>query len=127
MKYNAFILDWTMDNYQQLKAKLVKYGFAYVPEEECRHIRVAVAWNYVAEFAVLCQEHLNQPYNYVDIQFPTERTTVVVFQTKTFFVRNTRENERVRQWALAQGLPTDQADWSVAVLDPVLCESGKVT
>ena len=120
MKYNAFILDWTMDNYRQLKTKLLKYGFAFVPEAGCRHIRVAVPWNYVAEFSALCQEHLNQPCNYVDIQFPVEKTTVVVFQAKTFFVKSMRENEQVRQWALAQGLPVQQADWPVAVLEPVL-------
>lgn len=120
MKYNALILDWTMDNYRELKAKLLKYGFAYLPEPGSRHIRVAVTWKFIAEFAALCQEHLNRPCNYVDIQFPAESTTVVVFQTKTFFVRNHVENERVRQWALAHGLPAQQADWPVAVLEPVL-------
>lgn len=114
MKTNATVLDWTMDNFPQFKVKLLKYGLAFMPQEGTRHIRVAVPWWYVAEFARICQEHLNRPYNYVDVQFPAQNTTVV-FRDKTFFVRSARENERVRRWALAQGLPVQQADWPVAV------------
>jgi hypothetical protein len=62
----------------------------------------------------LCQQHLNAPFNYVDLQFPAEKQTVIVFRGKTFVITSLEENAQAVQWALAQGLPEAQADWATS-------------
>jgi len=55
MSFNAYILDWSMDNYAQLRQKLAKANFTFKQEEKSEHIRVAVPLRRVNEFASLCQ------------------------------------------------------------------------
>ncbi len=111
MAFNAFILDWTMEHFDLLKKELADSGFMFAKTGPEEHIRVAVPYAQVEEFAALCRAHLNAPCNYVDIQYPAEKKTVLVFHEKTFVVANRAENESAREWALARGLPARQADW----------------
>ena len=111
MDTNAFILDWTMDDYGGLLQALIEARFSYRKETGTEHVRVEVPHGRVTEYASLCQSHLNAPFNYVDVQFPAERQTVIVFRQKVFINANMEENAQAVQWALAQGLPEAQADW----------------
>ena len=111
MRYNAYVLDWTMNNYDQFKKALVNSGLSFVGETGTEHIRVAIPFKQFTAFARLCQTHLNAPFNYVDIQFPDEKTTVIVFGKASFVITDPHENEKVKQWAIDLGLPPEQADW----------------
>jgi hypothetical protein len=112
MNFNAFILDWSMDHYPQLRQELTKANFTIKQEEHNEHIRVAVPFMRVNQFSSLCQAHLNSPFNYVDIQYPNEKKTIIVFKQETFIISSNEENERVRAWAIQMGLPEIQADWT---------------
>ena len=114
MTLNAFVLDWTMDQYEQLKDELAGAQFVFEPEGETNHIRVAVPFEQVGAFAELCQKHLNRAVNYVDIQYPDQKTTVIIFQAATHFITNSEENEKVKTWAIQMGLPPEQADWGTS-------------
>lgn len=114
MTFNAFILDWTMDDYEQLKEELTEAQFSFKPEDETRHIRVAVPFERVGAFAKRCQKHLNKPINYVDIQYPVQKITVIIFQSMMHQITNSEENEKVKGWAIKMGLPPEQADWGTS-------------
>jgi hypothetical protein len=110
MKNNAYILDWTMDEYDSLKQELSDSEFEFEQEEGKGHIKVTVPFDKKDDFGRIVENHLTVP-NYVDIQFPEEKTTVVVFQNNTFTINNQEKNEEIRKWAIEQGLPEEQADW----------------
>lgn len=114
MKTNAYILDWTMNDYEELKEELSVAGFASEQEQDSEHVRVEVPFEKVDEFAKLVQAHLNAPQNYVDIQYPEEKTTVVIFKDKSVHITSDDQNEEVRKWAMSIGLPKAQADWPTA-------------
>jgi hypothetical protein len=114
MDFNAFIVDWTVSDYDGLKEKLTGAGFVFEREGTTPHIRVRVPFDRVQVFAALCQEHMNAPFNYVDVQYPDRKTTVIVFQTAVHFITNREENERVKAQAINMGLPPDQADWATS-------------
>jgi hypothetical protein len=110
--FNAYVLDWTMNDYSALKAALDAAGIALQPEGE--HIRLSIPFERLREITQLLQAHLNARYNYVDIQFPQLNTTVIVFQQRIFTIRSATENAEAQQWAIAQGLPPAQADWGTS-------------
>ena len=112
MKPNAYILDWTMNEYDRLLAQLKEQGFAFQKEEGKEHVRVDVPFFRWEEFADLIQQHLNAPYNYVDISYPKENKLMIIFGAKKFVISSKEENEAAKKWAINQGLPTAQADWS---------------
>jgi len=114
MSFNAYILDWSMDHYTQLRQELAKADFAFEQGEQSEHIRVAVPFERVNEFASLCQAHLNSLFNYVDIQYPDEKKTIIVFKQETFIISGREENESVKAWAIRMGLPAAQADWATS-------------
>ncbi len=114
MDANAYVLDWTMDNYDLLKQELSRAGFSYRPEGDTNDIRITIPFERVGEAAAILQSHLNAPYNYVDVQFPDERRTVIIFREKVFTIASQAENDTVVAWALARGLPREQADWGVS-------------
>ena len=114
MDFNAFIVDWSMDDYDGLKTELTGAGFVFEREGRAEHIRVVVPLERVEVFAGLCQKHLNAPFNYVDIQFPEQRATVIVFQQAAHFITSQIANDRVKAWALAMGLPAKQAGWATS-------------
>lgn len=114
MPYNAYILDWTMNDYDGLKQKLKEAGFPFRKERGKEHIRAAVPFDRVEEFFRLTKSHLNTPYNYVDIQFPSEKKTALVFSERLIMVSNSQENEAAQRWAIARGLPPEQADWKTS-------------
>jgi hypothetical protein len=114
MSFNAYVLDWTIDGFEDLKDALSAAGFAFRKEADSAHIRVTVPFARAQDFAVLCQPRLNAPCNYIDVQFPDERQTALIFRQKMFLVSSREENERVKQWALAQGLPPEQSDWGTS-------------
>lgn len=110
---NAYILSWTMNDYAGLKEELRKAGFEFQKEDADEDIRAKVSFDRIDEFSALIKKHLNAPYNYVDIQFPEEKVTVIVFRDKTFFIHNQEECDAARTWAISIGLPEKQADWSI--------------
>ena len=112
MKPNAYILDWTMNEYGRLLAQLKELGFDFQKEEDKEHVRVDVPFFRWEEFANLVQQHLNAPYNYVDISYPKENKLMIIFGAKKFVISNNEENEAAKKWAINQGLPPAQADWS---------------
>lgn len=111
---NALIVHWTVNDYNGLKRQLAGTGFVLAPDTGSENLRVEVPYPRVHAFVTICQPHLNAPYNYIDIQFPTEKTTVLVFQEQVFTIQDAEENARVRAWAVAQGLPPEQADWGTS-------------
>ncbi len=111
MDFNAYLLDWTINDFPLLQQELTAANFAFQPEIGTGHIRAAVPFERVEEAAALIQKHLNAPQNYVDIQFPALKKTVIVFQRRVFTISSPQENDEAREWALAQGLPPEQADW----------------
>ncbi|MBI2410397.1 MAG: hypothetical protein HYV32_00680 [Candidatus Kerfeldbacteria bacterium] len=111
---NAYILDWTMNEYNKLLAQLKEENFEVIPEKNSEDVRVAVPFSRVDDFADRVMEHLNAPYNYVDIQYPIEKTTVVIFQQKKLFITNEVDNNAAKKWAIDQGLPVEQADWATS-------------
>jgi len=114
MNFNAFILDWTMDDYDGLKAELDAAGFEFEREAENEHIRVKVPFDGLEIFADICRPHLNAPCNYIDVQFPKMKRTVLIFSEQVFMVGDVVENEAVVAWALGRGLPLEQADWPLS-------------
>ncbi|MDP4008306.1 MAG: hypothetical protein Q8P68_03895 [Candidatus Peregrinibacteria bacterium] len=112
MKPNAYILDWTMNEYSRLLAQLKEQGFDFQKEEGEEHVRVDVPFFRWEEFANLVQPQLNAPYNYVDIKYPEENKLIIIFGAKRFVITNKEENEAAKKWAIDSGLPTAQADWS---------------
>lgn len=112
MAANAYVLEWTMNNYDDLKTGLVRLGLSC--EADGNDLRVQVPYARVADAARLFQQHLNAPYNYVDLQYPAARMTVIVFQERVFLIRNAEENRSAQDWAIAQGLPPEQADWGTS-------------
>lgn len=114
MVLNAFMLDWTMDDYDGLKRALTDAGIAFETVEDSPHIRAAIPFERLDETASLIRQHLNAPFNYVDIQYPALRRTVIVFRERVFMLTNLYESERAKQWAIAQGLPPEQADWATS-------------
>jgi hypothetical protein len=111
MPHNAYILDWTMERFPELIAALRASGLAWVGEGDGPHIRVSVPLDRLDAFASLCQAHLNAPCNYVDLQYPEERLTVLVFRERVFRIRSREQNAVAQHWAMERGLPATQAEW----------------
>ena len=114
MKYNAYILDWTMNNYTVFKQKLQDAHFNFIAKKNNPHLRVEVSFARVQDFFSIVRMHLNTSYNYIDIQFPSEKITVLIFSERVIFISNEPENEAARKWAISKGLPIKQADWSTS-------------
>jgi hypothetical protein len=112
--FNAFIVDWTMADYSQLQQTLADSHFAFAKSGADDHLRVAVPFPRVQEFASICQKHLNAPCNYVDVQYPAENKTILVFQQRVFVLASHPDSDEAREWALSQGLPPSQADWATS-------------
>lgn len=112
MTANAYILDWTMNEYGRLLAQLKEKGFDFQKEEGKEHVCVDVPFLRWEEFANLVQPQLNAPYNYVDIRYPEGNKLIIIFGAKRFVITNKEENEAAKKWAISEGLPTAQADWS---------------
>jgi hypothetical protein len=110
----AYILEWTMHEYDGLKQELVDAGFEFQQEGQTGNIHVDVPFEQIEMFGELCRRHLNATINYVDIQYPERRTTVIVFRQVTHFITNREQNKQVREWAIALGLPPEQADWGTS-------------
>lgn len=114
MDYNAYLLDWTMNEYDMLKRELTEARIAFVREPNSEHIRAAIPFERLDAAARLIQRHLNAPFNYVDIQFSAQKQTVIIFQARRFTIATDDENERAKRWAIEQGLPVEQADWATS-------------
>ena len=114
MKKNAYILDWTMNDYDNLLASLKQLGLNYEKESEKNHVRVDVPFSKINPFVSLVQKHLNAPFNYVDIQYPKKKKSIIVFQKNRFNIESDDQNEVVRKWAIDLGLPPAQADWDTS-------------
>ncbi len=109
---NAYILDWTMDDYDGLKNELKEAGFDFEKESDKEHIKVDVDLERVDVFAGIVRRHLNEPFNYVDIKFPRHRLVVVVFRERIYKIDNPGIDKEAREWAISIGLPEEQADWA---------------
>jgi hypothetical protein len=114
MNTNAYILDWTMNDYAELKTYLSRDGFEFVKDETKEHIRVRVEYDRLDDFARFIQRHLNAKFNYVDVQFAKERATAVIFQDRLLRITSIEEDERAKVWAVSIGLPKEQADWTTS-------------
>ena len=107
----AHILDWTMNNYEDLLASLKTEGFTITSEKDSKNVYISIAQKRLLLFIKFIQAHLNSTFNYVDIQYPESKQTVLVFKQEHFFINNERENENIKNWAVNHGLPEQQADW----------------
>ncbi|MSR85717.1 hypothetical protein EXS71_04790 [Candidatus Uhrbacteria bacterium] len=108
---NAYILERTMNDYAELKQALEQGGFTYQKEEADEDVTVTVPADQVGEFATVVQKHLNAPYNYVDVKFPNEKTTAIIFADRIYRINNPVIDEEAKVWAISIGLPKEQADW----------------
>lgn len=113
-EFNAFIVAWTMNEYAALCAALRAAGFRVEQADGTDHIRLVVPFEQITAFAALCQRHLNAPVNYVDVQYPDRRTTVIIFRERVVHVTEQAQNDALRAWAIARGLPPEQADWATS-------------
>ena len=86
MQTNAYILDWTMNDYDSLKKELGDQDFSFTEEQDTNHIRALVPFDRVDAFALIIQSHLNNQFNYVDVQLQDEKTTVIIYMEKVFFI-----------------------------------------
>ncbi|HBU27710.1 TPA: hypothetical protein DEB00_01170 [Candidatus Uhrbacteria bacterium] len=109
--YNAYILERTMDEYNSLKTELSQAEFVLEKEKDDEDIMVMVDYGRVDAFADIVQKHLNEPFNYVDCQFPEQGLTVLIFLNKMVTIDNEQTNQKVKQWALSIGLSEKEADW----------------
>ena len=102
-----------MSDYEEFKKELFDSEFFYMKDEKTQkdHIGVNVDHKRINLFSEICQKYLNNEFNYVDVQFPVQGETVIIFREKVFFVKNNAENEIVKSWAIHKGLPAEQADW----------------
>ena len=100
-----------MDDYERLKQELSGAGFNFKPESGKDHMRITIPFARIQEAATILQPHLNTRCNYVDVQFPDEKRTVIIFRDKVFTVTTNAENDKVVAWAVARGLVAQQADW----------------
>ena len=114
MNFNAYILDWSMNDFAQLQQELAAANLTFEKEQGSGHIRVDVPLRRADEFASLCRAYLNSPFNYVDIQYPHEKKTIIVFKEEVFVISSSDDNERVKAWAIRVGLPAVQADWATS-------------
>jgi hypothetical protein len=112
--FNAYILDWTMNDYSLLKQKLTDAGFVYRKDEPDEDIRVIVPYEQLSSFGSIVQKFLNAPQNYIDIQYPDIRKTVLIFRDRLFTITNDKENKEARSWAISIGLPKEQGDWGTS-------------
>jgi hypothetical protein len=114
MKSSAYILDWTMNDYPLLLDQLKDHDFEFEKEKNKEHVNVIVPLSQIDEFSKIIQNHLNAPFNYVDIQYPAEKKTVLIFQNKKFIIENKEQNDQVIKWAIDHGLPEKQAQWGTS-------------
>jgi hypothetical protein len=112
--FNAYILDWTMNDYEILKQKLADAGFLYEKDESGEDIRVTVPYEQLSSFASIVQKFLNATQNYIDIQYPDIKKTILIFRDKLFTITNDKENKEAQDWAISIGLPKEQSDWSTS-------------
>ncbi len=110
--YNAYILERTIKNFEELEKKLKEAGFNFIKKND--NIKVNVSFDQIENFYNLAKNYLNSPYNYIDIQFPKEKKTVLVFSGRLIYMANKEENETVREWAISKGLPKKEADWATS-------------
>jgi len=111
MKTNAYILDWTMNDFAGLKTSPARDGFEFVKDHDKEHIRAEVALARLNDFAALLQRHLNAAFNYVDVQYSQEKITAVIFRDRMLRITNIEEDQEAKAWAVSIGLPKEQADW----------------
>lgn len=111
---NAYILDWTMNDYATLRSSLSRDGFDCSKDGSSEHIRVRVELTSLERFTGLVRAHLNESFNYVDVQFESERLTVVIFRDRVFRIRDAEEDRKAKDWAISAGLPREQADWKTS-------------
>jgi hypothetical protein len=111
MQTNAYILDWTMNDFAGLKTSLSHDGFEFLKDDDKEHIRVGVEFERLDDFAALIQRHLNAAFNYVDVQFSREKVTAVIFRDRLLRITNIEEDQKAKAWAVSIGLPKEQADW----------------
>ncbi len=109
---NAYILERTMSDYIKLKQALELAGFADQKEQSDGDIMVTVPTDRVDNFAAIVQQHLNAPYNYVDVKFPNEKLTVIIFPDRIYRINNPTVDAEAKTWAISIGLPKEQADWA---------------
>jgi hypothetical protein len=111
METNAYILDWTMNDFTGLKTSLSCDGFEFAKDDDKEHIRIGVKFDRLNDFAALIQRHLNSAFNYVDVQLSREKMTVVIFRDRLLRITNIEEDLKAKAWAVSIGLPKEQADW----------------
>lgn len=107
--YNAYVLERTINNYGELKQKLKEADFDFIKDRN--NVRVKVYFDKVEKFYNLVRTYLNTSYNYIDLQFPKEKKTLLVFSDRLFYIANAKENEEAKKWAFSIGLPKEEADW----------------
>ncbi len=112
MNTNAYILERTMNDCQCLLSALEQQKYVVSPEPGSLDVRVAVDRSRVKDFSFLAQRHLNEPYNYIDVQFPERKETILIFKERLFVIQDAEGDARARDWAIAQGLPVAESGWS---------------
>ena len=110
---NAYILERTINNYAELKQALEQAGFAYQKEETDEDVTVMISTDRVDEFAAIVQPYLNAPYNYVDVKFPDDKTTVIIFPGRIYRINNPTIDAEAKIWAISIGLPKKEAEWLI--------------
>ncbi|MCB9808821.1 hypothetical protein H6776_00280 [Candidatus Nomurabacteria bacterium] len=114
LKPKAYILDWTVNDYSSLLEILTEQAIDFDIEQGTRNLIVNIPFTQLDLFSRIIQQQLNSPVNYVDIQYPEMKLTVIIFKSEVFKIKTEEQNKEIKKWAINNGLPVQQADWGVS-------------
>lgn len=100
-----------MNDFDELKSELMQVDFEFEKAKNSDDIMVNVPLNRIFDFASIIQKYLNKPFNYVDVKFPDQKTTVIIFRERIFEIDNPEVDKNAKEWAISIGLPEKEADW----------------
>jgi len=99
-----------MDNYGELKNELTAGGFVFIIKKN--GLKITVTLENLDIFSRIMMKHINNSFNYVDVQFPM--LTAIVTKNKLFLIRTKEENDNVKKELITRGLPEKEADWKTS-------------
>ncbi|MDO8553929.1 MAG: hypothetical protein Q7S22_03930 [Candidatus Micrarchaeota archaeon] len=107
---NAYLLERTMKNYNELKSELTTSGFTFIIKKN--GLKITVTLENLDIFSRIIMKHINNNFNYVDIQFTS--LTALITNDKLFLIRTKEENDNAKKELIARGLSEKEAGWKTS-------------